>query len=271
MNLQSAKNDILRADRARQKIDGIVPVIENLQAGLRRDFSERVAGEYATADDIERYIREHQEEMSVEVLERAFRDNFGVTSTVPFEKTLFHYLIHRLGRRRSRIAVDYCLSLLTEHPEETGDILNYLGAVGVGEPEEERIIAFMRSPEAIYDYQLYEMTKWFYERQTYPESLLALCRNYVSDRNRPSWLRSYSLAVLGKAGTRGDLERIESSYAEATTDLERGDIVTALARLEVSRRNRFYNRVAGDCALVESAINAVRELDGVQRGSQRVV
>lgn len=259
LNLQSKKTEILRADRARSTIDGINPIIQNVQAEVRQEILESGAlGDYGSGEAVEEYVREHPREVSAEIYERTFRDTIATAATEEFNKTLFHYLLHRLRLCGSRVAVDYCLGLLVDRPEETQEILDYLQGVDCSAEEENVIMDVMASVEAIYDYQLYEMVRWFVERGRFPERLLALCRGYVQDRNRSTWLRSYALVVLGRAGGRPDLELIEGTYGSANTETERAEIVTALARMELGHRNRIYNSLAGDGELVRVAIERVR-------------
>ena len=264
LNLQSKKTQILRGDRARIIIDGINPVIESVQAEVREEILESgTLGDYASAESVEEYVREHPSEISAEVYERTFKDTFITAAAEDFDKTLFHYLLHRLEIFGSRITVDYCLGILVERPEETQAILDYLSKVDCSNEQEDIILSIMESVEAIYDYQLYEMVRWFVERGHFSERLLALCRAYVEDRNRLACLRSYAMVVLGRSGNRSDLEMLERMYGTADTELQKAEIVTALARMELGRRNRIYNSLAGDGELVRVAIERVRS-DGGQ-------
>ena len=54
------------------------------------------------------------------------------------------------------------------------------------------------------------------------------------------------------------MEVIEGSYDTIGGDLERDDVVNALARMETSRRNSFFGRVSSDGKLVSRAVRCVR-------------
>ena len=85
-----------------------------------------------------------------------------------------------------------------------------------------------------------------------------LCRAWSADKNRDLWLRTAARSVLGQEGDQSDLEAIEGSYDTIFGDLERADLVDALARMETSRRNAFLGRVSSDGELVSRAVRRVR-------------
>lgn len=62
---------------------------------------------------------------------------------------------------------------------------------------------------------------------------------------------------LGRFGSIADLDRIEESYAAASSELERAEIAGALQRLEKSRRNGFLNTAKGDGFLVARAADRI--------------
>jgi hypothetical protein len=257
--LQTAKTNILTVDKARAEIDGVGPLIESIQAELQTELREVYdsVGPYATVDDLVRALKSRPDAPPPEVLERAFDEHFSVGSGEQFNQTLLHYLLTRLGKVKSRVAVNFCLAVLGRRPEETEHVLRYLENVGVTKEERDVILGYAGSSEAIYDYQLYQIVRWFFERDDLSQKLVSLCRVWASDRNRHNWLRSYSLAVLGKAGDPADLEMIEQSYSAATSEVEKAEIVMALARVEIGRRNGFYKRVSLDGELVKWAVEQV--------------
>jgi hypothetical protein len=259
LNVQSAKTKIERITEARQRIDGIDPLIRAINAQLideiksvYPDFSD-----YPTFGEIASALGKHSDDPPLEVLERAFSDHFLAVGQ-KFDKTLLHYLLTRLGKAKSRVAVRYCLSLLSERPEETSAALRYFSDVDLSPRNSQSVLRYMASEEAIYDYQLYEIVRWFWEEQNLPSDLLSLCRKWAFDRNRQPWLRSYCVAVLGKAGDESDRDLVETQYSSATTDVEKAECVAALATAETGRRNAFYGRVRKDGDLVARAISLVK-------------
>lgn len=259
LNVQTAKTEILRTDEARKKIDGVASVIEAIQTELSDEIRSALGLDhsYATLTDIENAVKIDPEAPPVEVLDEAFRDHF-LSRRAKFDKTLFHYLLTRLAKVRSRVAVTYCLETLAARPEETKSILRYLAGSNLTDAEYNEILDYAGSKEAIYDYQLYKIVSFFLDRRKLLPKLIRLCRILAFDRNRDPWLRMVGVTVLGLAADPADLERLENHYGTATTDLERAEIVMALEKLEVSRRNAFYGRVKSDGELAKRAIESVR-------------
>jgi reverse transcriptase-like protein len=261
LNLQSAKTYILSADEAAVEIDGVAPVIASIQEELKDELIREyaIAGPYATLDELERIASAHPDRPPVEVLERAFQSHFLDAGEKHFDKTLFHYLLTRLGQVGSRNALDYCLSLFAKRPEETKAILNYFTKIGLSEENKSQILEFLASEEAIYDYQKFLILRFFFEQFTFPDALLQQVRRAIRDRNSPPWLRSYAAAILGEAGTTADLESLEANYPACADDLERSEIICSLRRMEVGRRNAFIGRARRDGPLAERAARWLAE------------
>lgn len=194
-----------------------------------------------------------------EILERAFSEHFAEATGRKFDSTLYHYLLVRLGKVGSREAISYSLDLLRNRPEETEDILAYFSQVRLEPGELSELIAFAGSDEAIYDYQLYQILRWFYDLKINETDVIKLCRSWISDHNRDASLRSYALAYVGAFGPGTELTDFEESYSEAETELERADRVAAVSRMERGRRNAFYARVAGHGKLVARAVAVAKE------------
>jgi hypothetical protein len=259
LNLQSAKTKILRADEAAQEIDGVGPLIKAIQSDLITEIRESFSGfpSSVTVSDIEQFFQEGPEGPRPEVLEQAFQDNFG--STVErFNKTLLHYLLTRLAKAKSRVAATFSIELIQQKPEETECALRYLLELGTSDAEDDRILDYISSAEAIYDYQTFQIVTWFVTKNSIPSRLLQLCRAWSADKNKDLWLRMAARSVLGRKGDQSDLEAIEGSYDTTVGDLERADIVDALARMENSRRNSFFGRISSDGELVNRAVRRVR-------------
>jgi hypothetical protein len=259
LSLQTSKTEILPVDKARDKIDGVGPLIENIQEQLKDELRESYEGTYATVDSIEEHFATHPDSAPPEVLEEAFRKEFSPFDD-SFDQSLFHYLLTRLGKTKSRIAAKYCLKLVRERPEETEPILRYLKEIGPKTDECRSILTFAASKDMIYDYQLYQILRWFFERDDFPKQLLSLCRALAFDKNRAAWVRSYAIAVVGEVGDSSDLETIEANYTSALTEVEKSEIVRTLARMELARRNAFFKRVVNDGLLVAAAIRQVKLL-----------
>ena len=259
LNLQSAKTKIVRADEALHEIDGVSPLIRSVQAEMLLELKETFPGlgPYINVTEIERKFGAEPNAPAPEILEQTFSDHFGQAEG-GFNKTLLHYLLTRLGKVRSKVAVTYAIELIQQRPDETAASLRYLNDVGASSADEQIIIVYISSAEAIYDYQLYQILAWFYDRTSFPPGLIKLCRAWSFDKNRDLWLRTVARSILGKAGDQSDLESIESSYESFNTDLERADIINALSCMENGRRNSFYGRVSLDNDLVARATRLVK-------------
>jgi len=255
LNLQSAKTEILQRDQARTEIDDVTATIENVQEQLVRDMlALRAAGaDYIPTSEVFSLL-ERRSGPPPEVLERTFLEHFSSSGGAKFHTSLFHYLLNRLGAARSLVAAEYCLEALRTRPEETHHVLRYLSRVNIQPSHVRTLVQYMQSPDAIYDYQLYQLVRWFYDHNLHEEVVTMLCRKWLHDHNRDQWLRSYCAAYLGEYGDRSDLENLESSYASLGTQLDKADVVAALRRRERSLRNAFYKRAAPDGELIRTAV-----------------
>ena len=264
LNLQSAKTKIVRANEALNEIAGVTPIIEAIQSELAVELHDAIGdASGVTVADIERFFNESPSNPKPEVLERAFSEHFKGNSE-KFNKTLLHFLLTRLAKAKSTVAVKYAVELLQQRPEETEWVLPYLGEVGIDEQDEQEMLDYLSSPEAIYDYQTFQIVAWFSERTFIPDQLVQLCRGWSADRNKELWLRVAARGVLARVGDQSDLEAIESSYDVRLGDLECADIVHALSRVEASSRNSFFGRVSSDGDLTDRAIRKVRTAAGAR-------
>lgn len=259
LNLQSAKTKIKPADEAAHEIDGVSPRIRSISSALLTELRSTFSGMSSSFSlaDLKRHFESHPGDTAQEVLEQAFQDNFSQASE-DFNKTLLHFLLTRLGKAKSVVAVPYAVELLINRPDETEPALRYLEEVGVDTSEEQQILRYIDSSDAIYDYQLSQILSWFSRRESYPEQLIQLCRKWTFDKNRGLWLRTAARSILGKVGDQSDLEAIENSYETFSGELEKADIVDSLARMEKGRRNAIFGRITADGELVRRSISRVK-------------
>ena len=262
LNVQSAKTEIMRADKAIEKIDGVAPLIRNIAQELAEELRESGAtvGDYPISlEELAGIVAQDALSPSVNVLVRAFASHFMESTEEKFNRTLFHYILTRLGLIKSREAVEYCLSILPKRPEETRFILKYFSDIGADETILHNIIQYASARYVSSEYQVYQIIRFLHEERAECSGILELARRLVDDRNRPLWLRSYAFALLGRLGIVADLEHIESMYSEAANELEKVDIICAMYRFELSRRNAVLARASNDGKLVERAIRFVRQ------------
>ena len=258
LTLQSAKTDILTKAEARAEFDGATEIINGINAKLAEELGDLIGSGYASPAELIELLGD-REGPTPPVLERAFSEHFGVGSTEDFNATLFHYLLVRLGKAGSRVAVAYCTQTLSARPEETGQILNYFSQIELEPSEVRSVIEYMASEDAIYDYQLYQLLRWFYNQQIKDNQLLRLSRDWSRDRNHDHWLRSYAIAYRGQHGDETDLDELENDYNSSESELEKCDRVLALRRAEKGRRNAFYARVEKEGILVSRAVRLAKQ------------
>jgi hypothetical protein len=255
---QSGKTKILTKVEARSEFDGVADVINDLNGQLLEELRESIgAGRYLTPAEIVVALAD-ADDPPAPVLERAFEEYFGVGASVPFDTSLFHFLLVRLGKVHSRIAIPYCLDALRGRPEETEHVLRYFADIVLETEELDSLAEYLGTDDAIYDYQLFQILRWFLSQNIRHDHVLAHARAWARDRNRDPWLRSYAFAYLGSYGDTEDLDEIEQAYGESTNDIERADRIAALRRMERSRRNAFYGRTAGDGVLTERAVRIAK-------------
>lgn len=254
--LNGSKTEIFPAEEAKRKIEGVSPVINAIHKDL---LSELQMGEYVKDFEIEEEFSKNPEKVNPSLFEIVFIERFSSVTNPQFDKTLFHYLLTRLGKINSNIAVRYCIDTIPVRPEEMEYILKYLSKMELSNSELEQILKFMESKDAIYDYQLYQLVQWFFQLNKLPNTLLALCRVWAHDKNREPWLRTYSLMVLAKAGHTSDLESIQGLYSSASTDYQKAEVICCLERMEKTRRNSFYGQVKDDNDLVRRAVEVAKQ------------
>jgi len=264
LNLQSAKTKIEPVDEAEKIIKSLGPLIDNLQ----KQFGSNLVGdEYLSLKDLKRLYEASPETIPVDILEQAFQDHFLGGSNEDFNKTLFHFLLHRLGKVSSRKPLQYSLELIVNRPEETEHILRYLTEIGPSPEDKSRLIEYADSVEAIYDYQLFEILRWFFERSEAPSDLIALCRRIAFDCNRQPWLQAYAILILGENGEASDFHEMEEFYNRPISEILKTEVVIALHKLEKSRRNSFYGRIERDGEFVRRAIKFARNMETAQKAT----
>jgi hypothetical protein len=254
--LHSGKTKILEAEAARKDYSGTIPLIDAINKRLAEEMH---LDPYVNWVELEKTFKENPTVVPPEILELAFKEHV-VENDGEFNKSVFRFLLTRLGRVKSMAAVDYCLHSLYQHPEEMNHVLKYFSDIGLSRELEKEIIKFLNSDDAIYEYQVYEIIKWFYLENRFSEEIMSVARRLAFDRNKTSWLRTYSLLILGENGMGADLERILECYQSATSQLEKAEIVAAISKMERNKRNAFYGQVKKDSDLVRRAIQVTKQI-----------
>jgi hypothetical protein len=79
---------------------------------------------------------------------------------VSFNRTLFHYLLNRLGKQKDPYAIGYSLRQFNSRPQETQPILDYFAEVAKFDDVFPALEGFLNSVDCIYDYQIYQIFQW---------------------------------------------------------------------------------------------------------------
>lgn len=208
--------------------------------------------------EVDRILAELDSDEPVEILAEAYRRYF-IEAGNDFNKSLFRFLLRRLGSAGNSSALEHALGLLREHPEETDAILSYAAALKEVARADAEITQFLLDEEAIYPYQAYQMMKWRRAQEEPPANdLMQRIRDYSITGEVAAFLRSEARAALGKWGLPADLEALMHAYGNANGDIERAEIICCVARMEAGRRNSFLGQVAGDDDLCSRAARLVR-------------
>ncbi|MGZ5484143.1 MAG: reverse transcriptase domain-containing protein [Pyrinomonadaceae bacterium] len=253
LNLQAAKSEIHRADEAQRIIEGITPVIETVRHKFISTIASLFDEEYAAMSmtDFEAMLAasaiEDPNDAPIEIIHETYKTYFIDSAEPKFDKSLFHFLLRRLGRQKDKFAVDHCKGQFEKHPEETSNILDYVEAVEALDEIEEALLSFLESNDSVYPYQNYQILEWLNRVSANPaERFTAFARRTAFDQTAPFYLRAVARQSLGLHGTAADLERLEDLYAPAQGSVEQSEIICALKRMEVNRRNAFLRRAEGD-------------------------
>jgi hypothetical protein len=241
LNLQTKKTDVLSATEAKASIEGKIPTIEALSKELTDAVKEHGFGNpYLTVEDFDS-LEDQQSAVALKVLEGAFLTNF-ITHSPSYDTSLLHYLLTRMGKMGSRIAVEYSIGLLSNKPHETPYILTYLQNFKEDEDIILSIANYFSSNEAIYDYQKFLILRWLHSQRVSIEPVLSLCRTTIQDKTKPIWLKSFAYAILGSHGDDADHEMIQSRFWQVPTEDEKVLIICALATMNEEQRDEFYTK-----------------------------
>ena len=263
LNLQSAKTKIYSAKNAKNVIEGVQSILQPILRQYINDvkISLQLENPYLTVNEADQIIEDINDGgPPVEVIKDAFKQLFIIGNKEDFNKTLFRFLLNRLGVMKDKFGLEYCIDALIHHPEETEVILKYFKNIEVIQELEPQLVDFLISDQSIYPYQQYQILEWFNKNLTeVSEQLLTLARQNTFNRSNTKYVTSISRIMLGNFGSNADLERIEYAYSETDNIWEKCEIIYALKRMETSRRNSFYSRAKHDGEILKIATTLNRQ------------
>lgn len=266
LTLNSAKTRIYSVDEAKRIIDGVSQTIEKIKEQLKEndgvfDFMKYFQNDYVDHDTIEQLFKLNDKPSaeSVQVLEEAFRINF-IENAKDFDKTLFRFLLSRLGEAKSKYAIDYCYCQFEQRAEETSAILTYYLKCGAFNEAITAVLDFFQSGQAIYEFQNHQIISWFTTvYDTVPANLINVVRDFVFNSKHSVYLRTSAIKFIGKFGNIADIERLQHLYSETNDELEQAQIICSLNRMEAGKRNNFYSKVQSDSHIKRIAVEIAKQ------------
>lgn len=262
LSLQSAKTKILEKNDAIEAINGIQPYLESIhesyQARKGSQVSIEIPGDYDEPVFME--IQEIEpldlRNPPIEIIVDAF-ENFFLKDR-NFDKTLFHFLLKKLGSHKSKFAVSFCEELLEHRPEETKYILDYFIACEAAEETQFTLAKVIRE-QIEYPFQAYQILAYILQLNVCSSiELLACVRSLVIDKGKPWYVISLARAILSFHGSNADFEMIASDYAATTDPIEQSEILCCLKKMEKGTRNALIARAEGDGELQRRAVRLVK-------------
>ena len=260
--VQAAKSQIMVAAGAIHKIQGMLPALQS----ILQDFVHTVAelfgvdNPYFTLADAEEMLAQNPDSAPLELIREAYKRFFIEESDKPFDKTLYHFLVRRLGRAEDDFGLAHSMSLLSLQTQETAEVLRYVRKLGRVANVDSDLITYLQSSDAVYPHQHYEILNWRMEQEPAPPAaLVAFVRQLLRDRSPPPYLRSTCREFLARYGTPGDLDLLHDTLLTTTADFERAELICCLRRMELARRNGIISRYASAGPYTDRALRLVRE------------
>jgi Reverse transcriptase (RNA-dependent DNA polymerase) len=262
LTLQSAKSEIARADTARDKLQGVVPILLGVRRRLVDDMPNVFDSDdpYPPLADIDAALADNPDDAPIEVVRQAFQTYFLDASDQDFEKTLFRFLLKRLGAANDEMALPHIIRFLRSQPQETETVLAYVWRLLALPATDDLLADFLESPQgSVYPHQALQILRWVSNfGDVEAPRLLAHARKLSGDTSTPHDLRATCRKIVGNLGDQSDLEQIQADYDAAAGPLEQAQIICCLARMEKQRRNAFLARVEGEGELQRRAVALVR-------------
>ena len=264
LNIQTSKTGIYKSEVAKEKIEGIQPIINSIRQQYVSEILIEFDNEYLNFIELEKIVSSKPEEVPIEIISMAFDKHISNVPEEKFNKTLFRFLLNRFAKVKNIYGVKFCLNAIDNHPEETATILNYLKNLKLDLSGElfkriEHFLAtFLSSERAICQYQNYLIIKFFSGLDFEPsKSLMNSIRKIVFEKKSDLFLTSMGLHFLSKYGDIRDFEIIEYEFQTYHQKIQIESIFT-LRNMEKTKRNHFYSRINSDGSWHEKAINLVK-------------
>ncbi len=262
LNPQTAKTKVLPAEIAKGDFGRINRLLGQLSKKMGDELKlvSDAGGQYISPGELRDYLRFDPDAPKPDVVNQAWQffvdGEFG-----PFDATLFHYLLARLGDQRSPNAEAYCLQLLATNPEETEYVLDYFSSAKLNLAAEtlDALAALLKlEAQLLFEHQRYQILRWFHEEQVRHEVVLhQASREAHTGESR--LLQPHWIAYLGDHATdQNEFVRLERSLQSETGALMRATYLYALRKWESTDRSLLYSRCSGECREVDGAIKCAK-------------
>lgn len=261
LNLQTAKSYIKEKKISKEIISGKSKIITKLRGKIIKEFQEKynIENSSSSPSEIRYYMRIYEKKVDLHLLRKAFKQFFQSKDSIEFDKSLFHFIINRLGALENEYAMEYCLELILDKPEETLFILDYFSSLKDYFPYiGKHLIDYVKNHLLHYEYQIFLIIKWIWKRKVNSEYILDILRNLIKNPNLLSFTKDYCFIILGFFGDTKDLDLIETFYENTKEPISKATIIYSLKNMPKSRRNSIYGRAHGDGYLVNLAIKNIR-------------
>jgi hypothetical protein len=156
------------------------------------------------------------------------------------------------------LVVAQCLEVLRLEPWHTQRALGQLRKVCPPAADREALFADLHAGALPYPVQAGLVIRTAYEAGWGSEALRRFCLQLVFDVAQTQWARSLALAYLGRYGTPAEWEQLPARFAQAASDLERADLVAALAPYAPQACDVFYATIRPPSFLERQALRWAR-------------
>lgn len=253
LNIQSAKTEINPARDTVADLKRITDIVESIQEEVRIKSTVVIQGGIQY-DDIVLSLPDE------DISKQAIRDAVDeyLLGDHPFDKTLFHYLIHRLDDKR---AIPYCMSLIKNRPQETRYCLDYIEKVDEIESQDDMLAMFIRGSSCIHDYQIYQILMWRSDNPdvTPSDELVRTVRDIVfNGKSIQDVLIGAAYRFLSVFGNLADLDDLKALSPQLNKE-GKCEIVCSIGRMEKSKRNGFFGTLKGEAEMIDWSIDWVKQ------------
>lgn len=236
-SIQTHKTELQTKEDAVKKINSSLIYIKKTIQKLKEDSSYKDISD----EHLENLMDTPNSEFT-KILQKTFKDNFSSRKFV--DKSLYHYLVSRLGKQKSTTCKRQVLHFIKTKPEETKYSLIYLTRLYYESKLPTKLVKFlidhMESDKCFYEYQQYEILKFLYEHDVKNKHLKVFSEKIAKDKNYSSWVRSYAIAIW--AQNDAPKQELLDMYSSESDEIIKADILQACAQLSQKEYSTVLKR-----------------------------